>query len=57
MDDFRRFHMVRLRIESHVSICIALANALAIMDSLARMAAVVTILVRVAAMVDLAGLI
>jgi len=44
-----------LRLESHVSICIALANALAMMDSLARMAALVTVLVRAAAMTDLAG--
>ncbi len=39
MADISRFHIVRLRDESQVSICRALANALAVMASLARMAA------------------
>jgi len=43
MYDFRRFHIVRLRAESQVSICMALANALALMASLVRMAAALVV--------------
>jgi len=42
--DFNRYHIVLFRAESQVSICRALANALAVMDSLARMAALLLLL-------------
>jgi hypothetical protein len=35
--DFKMFHIVLFRAESQVSICMARANALAVMASLARM--------------------
>jgi hypothetical protein len=38
-DDFRRFHIVRFRADSQVSICVALAFALAVVAALARIAA------------------
>ena len=44
MADFNRYHIVLFRAESQVSICRALANALAVMDSLARMAALLLLL-------------
>ena len=50
--DFNRFHIVRLRDESQVSICMAWANARAVMTSLARMAALVAGLVRVTVLVE-----
>ena len=52
--DFSRFHIVRLRDESQVSICMALANALAVMASLARMAALLVVagLVRVTVLAE-----
>ena len=57
MADFRRFHIVRFRDESQVSICMALVNALAVMTSLARMAALVVLVCLTAVMTVLVGLI
>ena len=45
MEAFSRFHIVLFRAESQVSICMALANALAVIASLARMEAVAVTLV------------